>query len=359
MYALDMPAEALMQRFMRLVRILDLINRGRCPGREDLAREFECSVRTVDNDIQLLRDNHYAIEFDDFRNGYINTNPDQKLPEFDLDYSEVFALTIGKDMLSEYSGTSLEPVLRSALDKIADRLPEKVRVNLKDFVTAVRFKPSGTVSISRKLFFDFADACDDQRIIDISYYGARKGQYTQRKIEPLRVVEHGGAWYCIAWCRLRNDIRMFALHRIQKYTVMDETFIERDGIDVDSFVKQAFLLEHAGEEQRYSIWFDPLAARYVRERQWHPSQEITDHLDGSLTFAFSATSLDEVRRWVLGFGASAHVLEPAELRRILAEEFEDAHKMYSEPQQLQLPVAARTVAASSDATISAYDEDSG
>lgn len=346
----------LMQRFMRLDRILDLINRGRCPSREDLCREFECSQRTIDGDIQLLKDHHYAIEFDKSRNGYINTNPNQKLPEFDLDYSEVLALTIGKDMLSEYSGTSLEPILRSALDKIADRLPEKVRVNLNDFVTAVRFKPGGTVSITRKAFFDFTNACDSQHVIDISYFGARRGQHTQRTIEPLRVLEHGGAWYCVAWCRLRNDIRMFALHRIQKYSILDETFTERDDIDVDAYLKQAFLLEHADGQQRYSIWFDPLAARYVRERQWHPSQEITEHLDNSLTFSFMATSIDEVRRWVLGFGASAQVLEPAELRRILAEEFEDGHKMYSEPQQLQLPVAARTVSTSSEAAISEYDK---
>lgn len=332
-----------MQRYLRLARMVYLINNGRCPTREDFCREFECKVRTVDEDIRVLKEElQMPIEYDKFKGGYINANPKQKLPEFDLELGEVLALTIGKEMLSEYTGTSLESVLQSALDKIAQRLPEKIRVNLGDFVTAVRFKPTGIAPISRKVFFDFAHACDNCNVIEIKYYSAHNGQHTFRRIEPLRLVENRGAWYCVAWCQLRNDVRMFALHRIVEYNILPDVFAERN-IDIDSYLSEAFLLEHGDPPQEYVIKFDSTASRYVRERTWHSSQQITDHADGSCTMKFTATNLDEVKRWVLGYGASAEVIHPRELRQQIQRELERAFGKYATPaKRPATKIAART-----------------
>jgi hypothetical protein len=35
----------------------------------------------------------------------VNTNPSKRLPTFDLTAGEVFALTLAKEMLAEYTGT--------------------------------------------------------------------------------------------------------------------------------------------------------------------------------------------------------------------------------------------------------------
>jgi predicted DNA-binding transcriptional regulator YafY len=58
-------------------------------------------------------------------------------------------------------------------------------------------------------------------------------------------------------------------------------------------------------------WQDPVdivlrfrsdQAPYVRERQWHPSQQLTEL---------------EIRRWILGWGDAVEVISPEELRREL------------------------------------------
>ncbi len=319
-----------MQRLQRLIRMIDLINRGRCPTREQFCEEFECKRRTVDEDIRFLKEDlNLSIEFDRFKGGYVNTDPKQKLPEFDLDPGEVLALTVGKDMLSEYSGTAFEPILKSALDKIADRLPEKVRVNLAELVSVVRFKPSGIAPVSRKTFFDFSEACDETRLVEMQYFSPHSSESTSRIIEPYRLLENRGAWYCIAWCRLRNDVRMFALHRVEKYNLLAETFSVRAGLNLDAYVSEAFLLEHGDPPEKYVINFDASSAPYVRERNWHPTQEITNHSDGSCTMSFVAVNMGEVKRWVLTYGASAVVIEPKNLRDLMCRELEQAHSRYS------------------------------
>ena len=44
---------------------------------------------------------------------------------------------------------------------------------------------------------------------------------------------------------------------------------------------------------------------------------------------FTATNLDEVKRWVLTYGASAEVVQPAELRRSIQAELERALAKYN------------------------------
>jgi predicted DNA-binding transcriptional regulator YafY len=320
-----------MQRTERLTKMIARINSGRRPTVQCFMEDFECSERTVLEDIRYLKEQmNMAIEYDRFGGGYINRDPKQVLPPIELTEGELFALTLGKDMLTEYSGTAFEPILESAIQKIVDRLPDRSKVDVAELSGVVRFKPSGLVTLaSRKTWFDLNKACEDSKIVQITYYAASTGQMSIREIEPYRIVESRGAWYVIAWCRLKSAIRQFAVHRINEYKVSAENFSPREDVDVDRYLDETFVLEHGDPVQRYVIKFDPLATRYVRERKWHASQEFTVHQDGSSTLSVNAARLDEVKRWVLVFGAGAEVIEPAELREVLRAEFEEALRLYS------------------------------
>jgi len=84
-----------------------------------------------------------------------------------------------------------------------------------------------------------------------------------------------------------------------------------------------------------SVWFDPYEARWIRERQWHPTQTIDEHEDGSLTVHFRATGLSEVGRWVLSYGEHAVVQRPKKLRDHIASILAVALRNYevTDPQE--------------------------
>lgn len=254
-------------------------------------------------------------------------------------------------MLSQYSGTAFEPILASGIEKIAARLPDRVKVDVADLNSAISFKTSGVANLSRKMFFDLNKACEKKNVVALTYFTAHSGVVSERCIEPYRLVESRGAWYVLAWCQMRHEMRMFALHRIRSYDVhYDQHFELRDSVDVDAYLRSAFQLEHGDPEQKCVIKFDVVASRYVRERRWHDSQVIEEQLDGSCTLSFNATRLDEVKRWVLLYGASAEVLEPAALREIMRKEFESGARVYgsaaaalSETTPRQVRLAAHTV----------------
>jgi predicted DNA-binding transcriptional regulator YafY len=319
-----------LQRLERLVLMIQEINNGRTPSVDSFCKMFEVAPRTVHADIAYLRDMMgYPIEWDAYHKGYRNTDPSKQLPQFELNEGEIFALVLGKNMLSEYSGTTFEPILRSAIDKISERLPEKVRLEHSELAGIVQFKPGGIIDVSRKTFFDFSRACESKLVIEMVYFSAHDSQSTFRQIEPYRLVESRGAWYAVGWCRLRGGMRIFALHRITEYKLLDERFQSREGTEVDAYLNEAFQLEVGDPLQMCVIKFDRASARYIRERQWHRSQVIVEHEDGGCTLSFGAARLDEVKRWVLTYGASAEVLQPPKLRQIVQKEFDKGSARYA------------------------------
>ena len=59
------------------------------------------------------------------------------------------------------------------------------------------------------------------------------------------------------------------------------------------------------------IRFDSYAADYIREKRWHPSQQLRELKDGRVELRLKLSSLQEVRRWVLSWEGEATVVQPA------------------------------------------------
>ncbi len=76
------------------------------------------------------------------------------------------------------------------------------------------------------------------------------------------------------------------------------------------------------------IHFDALAAGYVRERQWHPSQKLTDLSGGGLELRVTLVSSVELERFVLAWAEHAQVVAPPERRNRLEGRLKAARKAY-------------------------------
>lgn len=90
---------------------------------------------------------------------------------------------------------------------------------------------------------------------------------------------------------------------------------------------------------RVKVRFSPAAARYVEEGRWHASQRLTRQSDGSLVAELHLSVTEEIKRWVLGFGKEAEVLEPEELRKEMAQELQTLLSQYRASEE---PRARRT-----------------
>ena len=71
-------------------------------------------------------------------------------------------------------------------------------------------------------------------------------------------------------------------------------------------------------------------APYIRERDWHPSQQLTDLPDCGVRLSLDVVIDWGLEAWILGFGPAARVIEPRSLISRLIERLDAARQRYSE-----------------------------
>ena len=228
---------------------------------------------------------------------------------------EFLALLLSAELTEHYLGTVFEAPLRSAVKKIAAYLPDRVRIDLDAVSQQYSFPAGATVHVKAALLSDLNAALRDHRRVRMTYYTASRDQQRERLVDPYHLCNNRGDWYLIAFDHWRKEVRTFHAGRIQDWHVTDERFEPDPHFSIDEYLARSFVTERGGEVANVAIRFDAVQARWIRERQWHPTQRIEPQPDGGLILHLRTGGLAEVKRWVMGYGAHAEVLQPAEPAR--------------------------------------------
>ncbi|ACK70857.1 conserved hypothetical protein [Gloeothece citriformis PCC 7424] len=318
-------------RLERLLKIDQLLRSSQRITQGILAQHLEVKERTVRDDLHFLRDRYHApLEFNK-QKGWFYTDSNWRLPSISLSQGELFALTLGARMLEAYAGSAYEKELRSSIEQLSKRLPEKSWVNLQQLADERIIFRSGAemLNLNSEIFQQLVEAFNTSRRVWIHYYAATRNEESERVVDPYFLdIYRGSNPYLIGFCHKRQAIRDFRIDRIKKLRLLDEKFQRDPNFDAKAYLEKRF--QHEGGEKLFSvaIWFDKLSAPFIRERRWHVTQEITEHPDTSLTLHLVTAGLNDLKRWVLGYGKGAKVLEPPELVTLVIDEIQQMSKIY-------------------------------
>lgn len=163
-----------------------------------------------------------------------------------------------------------------------------------------------------------------RRKLLVRYRSLSSNRTTQRRIRPYHVFNNRGDWYLVAWDELRNEPRIFALHRIRRATPTTESYEVAKDFDFRRYMSEAFSVIKGGRPVEVAIRFSPRQARWMRERKWHRTARVQEALDGGLVLRLKIAETSEIKRWALQFGSEATVLKPASLRKEIEKELRSA-----------------------------------
>ena len=183
-----------------------------------------------------------------------------------------------------------------------------------------------------KTIATFDRAVRDRLAVNCRYRALSTGEISARTIEPGELYWDPGleTLYVIGWCRLRGDVRIFAVQRFLAVELTEERFAARPETRSKAALMGAFRVWRDTNVKKVRVRFTPKAAPEIRERTWAPGQNIEDAgTDGSVILAMKVAGLPELERWILGYGGDAEVLEPAELRRAVAAKAASAATRYA------------------------------
>ncbi len=318
-----------------LERLLNLDQLIRSPVRhtaESIATELEVSERTVRSDINFLKERYHAPIHWGKSRGYYYSDPDWRLPSISLSKGELFALTVGARMLNAYAGSVFRLELESAIAKLVERLPETTWLDLQQLAEEhMSFRSGAETDLDPEIWHKLEDACRRRKTVYMNYYTAGRNAYSDRKLDPyLLHIYRGTNPYVIGYCHTRKEVRWFRVDRIQRLEIQEEEFFPDPSFDPKDHLESIFQSEAGGVPQMVIIKFDAITAPFVRGRRWHPSQEIMEEKEGGLMLKMYVRGLNDVKRWVLGYGKGAVVLEPIELVEMIIDEIRMMHVLYQE-----------------------------
>ena len=169
-------------------------------------------------------------------------------------------------------------------------------------------------------------AIEQHRTVQMRYYSASRDKTNRRDVDPYHLWYMAGSLYLIAYCHLRREVRMFTVDRIRSLAVTNKPCQLLVGFDLDAYLRDALVVMR-GNPIDSDVAVQPTTAAWVKDRQWHPSQHVAIHKDGSLTMTLQVADTRELVGWIFNFGSGVRVLQPETLREKVREE---ARKIFSQ-----------------------------
>jgi predicted DNA-binding transcriptional regulator YafY len=313
---------------------------------DDLAERTGVSTRTIRRDLEALQAAGFPL-FDEVHDGKrywtLEQRAFRRLDDTGFTLAELTALYFSRSLVECLAATPFQRDVRSAFDKLAtaltpgmrqflDRLPLVIQAKAEPGSQSLGDEPSTPATASRQSaprsarVAQLLDATINHRRAVMRYHSFSSEREKEYLIEPYRLVFAQGGFYVVAFVPEYRALRTFAVERIRSLSLTEERF---DPIDLPADAFENSLGVNQGTPERIEIVFEPRIARHLRERVWHPSQQIQEAADGRLTMTLQICNDFALRSWILSFGPLARVVSPPELVRQIQQEADKTRLQYA------------------------------
>lgn len=318
-------------RLERLFYIAARIGEGEYPSVEDLAQRFEVSNRSILRDIEFLQVRFRApIAYSRSHGGYYLTDKQWTLSTLPATEGQLLAFLLSIELVEQYLGTPFEKPLRAAIEHISKNLTDEVQVSVKELINHYSIRRGAAAKTPFELLLVMFHAIQHHHPLQIVYFTASRGVETQRVIHPYHVFNIQGEWHLVAYDLGRQTPLQFALQRIREWRVLEEeTFAIDPAFSLDDYFEHSFQAEHSYEPAvEIVLQFDAYQAPYIRERIWHPSQQIEELADGEIIVRYFTGAISAMKRWIMSYGSHVRVLAPPSLAKSIIDEFHSSLAAY-------------------------------
>ncbi|MDD2972591.1 MAG: YafY family protein [Lachnospiraceae bacterium] len=288
----------------RLFEIIYLLLDKKSVTARELAEHFEVSTRTIYRDVDTLSAAGVPIYMNKGKGGGIALLPEYVLNKAVLTEKEK------ADILSSLQALRvISPMETTTLQKCNSLFGAAADWIEVDFTGWAN--PQG----EKELFQRMKEAILHHTLVEFTYANG-KGEASERKVEPLKLVYKGNSWYLHGYCRTREDFRFFKLHRMREVQVTEEHFLRK--------VPEQIWTEDPVFQMANVTLRLKLSAK-MGYRVYDEFQEYEQLADGSFQVELQYPEGEWLYQYVNSFGDQCEVLSPdwvrdgvqARLRRTL------------------------------------------
>ncbi|WP_317126968.1 helix-turn-helix transcriptional regulator [Flavobacterium weaverense] len=223
------------KRLSRLTAILTHLQTKRLITATELSDKFDISVRTIYRDIRALEEAGIPILTEEGKGYFLMDG--YKIPPVMFTEREALSLITLEQIVLRMYDDSLKNEFSSAISKIKAVLKlynkEKAEILSEKLFIGKNFE---NITKSSCLI-DLQMALVNQQCVKI-FYETLDGKESERIIEPFSFYHNPeDNWLLAAFCRLRNDFRVFRIDKITRLFLVNDKF-EPHQITMKQFVEK-------------------------------------------------------------------------------------------------------------------------
>lgn len=300
----------------RLFRLVLLLQAERFPNARELAERCEVSRRTVYRDLDLLAGAGIPVRYRQEREGY-QLGRGFFLPPTGVDEAEALALLV---LARQWKGGDGLGLLRHAwggavklVQSLAPEVRERVLAAVEPFEAPA--DASTALPADRQAVHDtILTALSRLRQMRVWYRDAATLDDACTKFSLYRLLLHDRHWFMVGRSTLHRKVEVIGVPWVERVVLTDDPYEIPPRFRLVRHLAQAWGV--CRDRVRYRVWlrFGPGVAPELNDTRWHPSERKVELGDGRVDVHYVVDGLDEILRWVLGFGDQVEVLAPPELR---------------------------------------------
>lgn len=295
----------------RLLELVHLLGGRRSKSLQEIVSHFEISERTAYRDLASLSERVPIV-----RNEYGYRLLDEgRLPPLALTLEEraVLRLALDNPVLER------SRKLRRPLDTLRAKLDAATAAATETPEALVLAGTDRTGEVDDQVVAQLEEAITECRDVEVQYTSLSRSKRRWRRIDPYRLFHRADAWYLAGRCHLHDEPRTFRLDRIAAVRPGDHHFVPPDDFDVETYLEHSWGIYRGRKRHHVVLRFDDGLAPLLESAEHHRGEEIQKLVGGGLEYRVTLSHLDEIARWVVGFGGRCRVVEPEALRERVEE----------------------------------------
>ncbi|MBO0452495.1 helix-turn-helix transcriptional regulator [Candidatus Enterococcus murrayae] len=291
----------------RLLQILFILLEKGSVTAPELAEKFEVSARTIYRDIDALSAAGIPVYAVRGKGGGIFIQENYVLDRTLFSDTEQREILLALQSLTLTAGSETSPLVSKLSMLFKKEQLDWMEIDFSDWT-----------GLRTHLFDELQRAILSKKVIQISYLSS-KGQFTERELEPLKLVFRDKAWYLYAFCRLRDECRLLKITRMRDLRVLSEVFHRE-------IPKKVFAEKQAPPEKiiELTLAFDSGAAYRVQEE----FDNIVQKEDGTSIVVIRFPDDESTMNYLFSFGDHLEILAPQDYREKMADRIEQLLNKY-------------------------------
>lgn len=310
----------------RLITLIFLLQNQPNQKASELAEKLGVSVRTLHRYFLDLNEMGIPVYSERGPYGGFSLVRGYKMPPLVFTLEEAVAIVLGTGMVEEMWGDLYRESALGALAKLENLLPEEQVREVawaRQSLVATGMNRADLKALTPALE-KLRRAIREHRSVSMNYQSSQVPHPSQRGLDPYALVHRWGWWYVVGYCHVHKEVRTFRVDRISEITLLDTTFTQSPDFNLQTHLKNETQTQ---PQITARLRFEPSSAFLVAGNQsyW---ERVEQKQDGSVEVTFSAPTLEWAASTTLAYGPAVEVIQPPQLRTMVAEWIEITARKY-------------------------------